>query len=146
MYFSIDATVWSLFPREWISRSIQEHLVQPPSAGADILLMVLFPSTPVQGDYSKPIVLFIGGAWLLMHAAWCSFMGDTEESYPGDSRVFLLHDRWGNELEDIGFDNKRLICTVAGIFLLACSAISFVHRHQAAAEPQAASTNSPNAG
>jgi hypothetical protein len=108
--------------------------------------MVLFPSTPVQGEYSKPIVLFIGGAWLLMHAAWCSYMGETEEFYPTDSRVFLMHDRWGNELEDIGIDNKRLICVIAGGFLLVCSAISFFHPHQAASETPAISTNTPAPG
>jgi hypothetical protein len=108
--------------------------------------MVLFPPTPIQGDYTKPIVLFIGGVWLLMRAAWCSYMGETDESYPTDSRVLPLYDRRWNELGDIGFDNKRLLSTLFGGFLIAWAAIAFVQRYQAVVTPPADAINTPDAG
>jgi hypothetical protein len=95
--------------------------------------MVLFAPTPIQGDYTAPITLFVAGAAFLMHAAWCSYMGETEDSYPTDSRVLPdVGRRWSSdESEDIGFDNKFLICVIAGGFLIVCAAIAFLGRHHA---------------
>jgi hypothetical protein len=101
-------------------------LIQSAAADADMPMMVLFPPTPIQGDYTTPITLFMAGAAFLMHAAWCSYMGETDESYPSDSRV-LPHIGRGssNEPEDIGFDNKFQICVFVGGALIVCGAITF---------------------
>ncbi len=89
--------------------------------------MVPFLATPIPDAYQKPIALFIAGLAFLVHGAWCRYMGETDEYYPSDSRVLPYIRMRGmpkEEPEDIGFDNKFLICMVVGGGLVLLAAIA----------------------
>jgi len=91
--------------------------------------MVPFLATLIPGEYQKPVALLIAGLAFLGHGAWCRYMDDTDGDCPTDSRVLpdIGFGRFGQP-DDIGFDNKFLICMVVGGGLILCAGLAFPFR------------------